>query len=74
MQEHSLPYRDETDESVIYVTLSGKTKRDDEENVCWLILGQTDPEETWELCLSNQYLWQLTSLPHAYLSIHILSW
>lgn len=46
MQEHSLPYRDETDESVIYVTLSGKTKRDDEENVCWLILGQTDPEET----------------------------
>lgn len=46
MQEHSLPYCDETDEKVIYVTLSGKTKRDDEENVCWLILGQTDPEET----------------------------
>lgn len=37
--ERSLPYCDEGDESIFYLTLSDKRKKEDEKNVCWYVLG-----------------------------------
>lgn len=45
MQEHSLPYDDGGDESIFYLTLRNKRKKEDEKHICWYILGKIDLEE-----------------------------
>lgn len=73
-QDHSLPYCDEGDESIFYLTLSDKRKKD-EKNMCWSILGKTDLEEkeTSRLCVYlPAYICGSKRLPtYSYLSIHI---
>lgn len=45
MQEHSLPYDDGRDESIFYLTLRNKRKKEDEKHIWWYILGKIDLEE-----------------------------
>lgn len=56
-QEHSLPYCDEGDESIFYLTPSDK--REDGKNVCWYNTYWERKTNLKVVCLSNQYLWQL---------------